>query len=212
MSSSPEDDTSTESNTPSKEDPPEDDFPGEKEKLWLGGESPLTAKEWKLLRAPFSRHAYVVDTRAAGRAPEHLAGEDGPYPTVVDLRLRAEAVRGRLDWVTGPGRYSYRFEPGPQDGGHQAVFCHLQIGDATRTGTGKRSSLTKARRTALASAAAAFGIGASGRTVGPVTAEREMWNQVPDSILDTLEDRDEPEFWGPGDSPPEDASPADTAA
>jgi hypothetical protein len=204
--------SSTTENDTSNEDPPEDDFPGEKEKLWLGGESPLEAEEWKLLRAPFSRHAYVVDTRAGGRTPEQFAGEDDLYTTVVDLHLRAEAVRGRLDWVIGPGQYSYRFEPGPQDGGQRSVFCHFQLGDATRTGTGTASSLKMARRIALAEAAAAFGIGTSGRAAGPVTAERKMWNEVPDSILDTLEVRDEPEFWGPGDSPPEDASPADTAA
>lgn len=211
MSSSPEDDTSTESNTHTEEDPPEDDFPGDKGKLWLGGESPLTAEEWKLLRAPFSRHAYLVDVQSGGRTPEQFAGEDDLFATVVDLHLRAEAIRGRLDWVLGPGRYSYRFEPGPQDGGQRSVFCHFQLGDATRTGTGTGSSLKVARRIALAEAAAAFGIGASGRAAGPVTAERKMWNQVPDSILDTLEDRDEPEFWGPADGPPEDASPAESA-
>lgn len=209
MSSSTEHDMSAQESA--QDDPAEGDFPGEKGKLWLGEESPLTAQEWKLLRAPFSRHAYVVDSRAAGRKPEHFAGEDDLYTTVIDLHLRAEAIRGRLDWVIGPGRYSYRCEPGPQEGGQRSVFCHFQLGDATRTGTGTGSSLKTARRIALAEAAAAFGIGASGRIAGPVTAERKMWNQVPDSILDTLEDRSGPEFWGPGDSPPEDASPAEAA-
>lgn len=216
MSSTPEstteDDTPTESDAHGEEDPPEADFPGKKGKLWLGEERPLTADEWELLRASFDRSAYVIDSRAVGRTPAVLAGETDIARAVVDTRLRAEVVRDRLDWVIGPERHSYRLEPGPQKGGKHLLFCHLQVGDATRTGIGTGSRLQGARRSALAEAAAAFGIGASGQIAGPVAAEKERRNYVPDSVLDALEQQEGPSFWAPGGEPPEDASPADAAA
>jgi len=162
---------------------------------------PLTDEEWDRLRAPFAWEAYVIKTRAAGRTPGHLTGEDGPHPTVIDLYLRTEAIRDRLDWVLGPGRYSYRFETGPRDGGRQSLFCHLRIGGAVRTGTGTYSTLRTARKLALASAAAAFGIGTSGRSAGPVAAEKELRNEVPDPVLEALEEKTRPSPWTPEETP-----------
>jgi hypothetical protein len=116
---------------------------------------------------------------------------------VIDLRLPAEVIRDRLDWVLGPGRYSYRFEPGPQAGGRRSVFCHLRIGGAARTGTGTYSKLWTAQRIALADAAVAFGIGASGRAAGPVAAEKERRTVVPDPVLEALEEQARPSPWTP---------------
>lgn len=187
MSSTPKRDAQSEEDLPTAEDPP-------------AAEDSVTAEEWRRLRSPFSRDAYLVDSRAVGRSPECLAGEEGRHPAIVDLHLRPRAVRGRLDCVLGPGRYSYRFEPGPQEGGQCSIFCHLRIEGAARTGIGAESSLKAARRTALPGAAAAFGIGASGRAAGPVTTKKEIRNHVPGAILDSLEQGEEPALWAPEES------------
>lgn len=163
-------------------------------------EQPLTAEQWERLRAPFSWKAYIVDNRAVGYAPRHLSGEeegDDLHPAVIDLRLRPEAIRDRLDSALGPERWSYRLEVGPQAGGRYSLLCHLQVGSARRSGTGTGSSLSAARRIALAGAAEAFGIGASGLAAGPMTAEIELRNEVPDRILEALEEGAEPSRWTP---------------
>jgi hypothetical protein len=161
---------------------------------------PVTREEWDRLRAPFSWKAYIVDNRAVGYAPRHLSGEeegDDLHPAVIDLRLRPEAIRDRLDLALGPERWSYRLEVGPQAGGRYSLLCHLQVGSARRSGTGTGSSLSAARRIALAGAAEAFGIGASGLAAGPMTAEIELRNEVPDRILEALEEGAEPSRWTP---------------
>jgi hypothetical protein len=170
----------------------------------LGPHPLVSADEWDRLRAPFSREAYVVDSRAVGYAPEHLPGENAGealHPSVIDLRLRPEAVRDRLDLVVGPDRWSYRFEPGRRDGGgNQSVFCHLRIGSASRSGIGTSPSLRVAHRAALASAAVAFGIGASGLATGPMAAEKEVRHEVPDPVLEALEKRADPSRWAPAET------------
>ncbi|MFB6232157.1 MAG: hypothetical protein ABEL04_13485 [Salinibacter sp.] len=166
-------------------------------------EKPLTAEEWARLRAPFSWNAYIVDHRAIGHAPRHLGGRaegDDRHPAVVDLRLRPEAIRDRLDRVLGPERWSYRLEVGPQAGGHYSLLCHLQVGPARRTGPGAGSTMRTARRIALAGAALAFGIGASGRSAGPIEAEIELRNEVPDRVLEALEQETEPSRWTPDEA------------
>lgn len=170
----------------------------------LGPHPLVSADEWDQLRAPFSREAYIVDSRAVGYAPEHLPGEsaeDPLHPSVIDLRLRPEAVRDRLDLVVGPDRWSHRFEPGRRDGGgNQSVFCHLRIGSASRSGIGTSPSLRVAHRAALASAAEAFGIGASGLATGPMAAEKEVRHEVPDPVLEALEKRADPSRWAPAET------------
>lgn len=160
-------------------------------------EAPLTVEEWDQLRAPFSRGAYIVDSRAVGRTPEMLAGDDDKAQSVIDLRLRPTAIRDRLDLTVGPARWSYRFEPGLRERGHHSVFCHLHVGPTARTGIGADSNHRGAGRIALAGAAEAFGIGASGQASGPVDAEMEVRHHVPDRTLKALEKKDEPFRWAP---------------
>ena len=186
---------------------------------------PVTSEEWHRLRAPFSRDAYIVDTRATGRAAANLplkaysedsggsksgeskSGGSGPKgessgqnvnQSVVDLRLRPEAIRDRLDLVLGPGRYGYRLEPGPEAGGTFSMRCHLRVGFGRRTGIGTASSPRMAGRVALASAAEAFGMGASGKLSGPIIAGHESRRQLPGPVLDRLERREDPSSWTPG--------------
>jgi len=111
----------------------------------------VTPEEWRRLRAPFSREAYVVGSRATGRPAANLplkAYSEEAHPdrahsnksqsgderessgrdlnqAVVDLWLRPEAIRDRLDLVLSPGRYGYRLEPGPKVGGTFSMRCHL---------------------------------------------------------------------------------------
>jgi hypothetical protein len=172
-----------------------------------GSESTLMPEEWGRLRAPFSRHAYIVKSRATGRGEANLpvdsrsgnGKEDGSNRTVVDLRLRPEAIRDRLDRVLSPDRYSYRFEPGPESGGMFAMFCHLRIGSATRTGIGTDTRSRKAGRLALAEAALAFGIGASGQISGPVLADHHSRYKLSEPILEALEQEQRPARWAPGE-------------
>jgi hypothetical protein len=177
----------------------------------------ITDEEWDRLRAPFSRCAYVVSTRAIGRTERALPGGrdarkedtrpeapqeegsqiDSSSRVVADLRLRARAIRDRLDLVVGPQRYSFRLEAAPDEGAERSVFCHLQIGAARRTGIGTGSSYQSARKLAIANAALAFGIGKSGKTAGPIIAGRESRYDVPSSILEALETGDDPSLWAP---------------
>lgn len=182
----------------------------------------MTSEEWHRLRAPFSRDAYIVDTRATGRAAANLplkaysedSGSGGSTSggsgseeessgqnvnqSVVDLRLRPEAIRDRLDLVLGPGRYGYRLEPGPEAGGTFSMRCHLRVGFGRRTGIGTASSPRMAGRVALASAAEAFGMGATGKLSGPIMAGHESRRQLPGPVLDRLERREDPSAWTPG--------------
>lgn len=169
----------------------------------------ITEDEWDRLRAPFSRHAYVIDSRATGRVEANLPIErddqeksqaSGLNQAIIDLRLRIEAIQDRLDVVLGPERYSFRFEPGPNDSGERTLFCHLQIGAASRTGIGIGSTYRKARKVALSNAALAFGIGASSQVAGPIVAGKESHYDVPSSILEALETRNAPSLWAPEDS------------
>lgn len=168
-----------------------------------GPGSTVTPAEWRRLRAPFSAQAYVVETRATGRTAANLPleayaeEEGGPNRSVVDLRLRQTAILDRLDLVLGPGRYAYRFEPGQEAGGTFAMLCHLRVGPARRTGVGTGSSPKTAAQAALADAALAFGVGASGRGAGPVVAERESQTELPTPVLKALEQRQEPAPWTP---------------
>lgn len=188
----------------------------------LGGAArrPVASEEWHRLRAPFSRDAYIVDTRATGRAAANLplkaysegsggstsggsgSGDEGSdqnvNQSVVDLRLRPEAIRDRLDLVLRPGRYGYRLEPGPEAGGTFSMRCHLRVGFGRRTGIGTASSPRMAGRVALASAAEAFGMGASGKLSGPIMAGHESRRQLPGPVLDRLERREDPSAWTPG--------------
>jgi hypothetical protein len=198
----------------------------------------VTSEEWHRLRAPFSRDAYIVDTRATGRAAANLplkaysegsersqsggsksgesksgesksggsrSGDEGSdqnvNQSVVDLRLRPEAIRDRLDLVLGPGRYGYRLEPGPEAGGTFSMRCHLRVGFGRRTGIGTASSPRMAGRVALASAAEAFGMGATGKLSGPIIAGHESRRQLPGPVLDRLEQREDPSAWTPGSEP-----------
>lgn len=167
---------------------------------------PITDEEWNRLRAPFCRSAYVIDARAIGRTEATLGigekSEDasqgkGSNQVVADLRLRAKVIRDRLDWVLGPQRYSYRLELAPDGNAEHSVLCHLQIGRASRTGIGTGSSYRAARKVALAGAALAFGIGASGKTSGPTIVGRKSRYDVPASVLDALEAREDPSPWTP---------------
>ena len=172
-----------------------------------GSEATLTPEAWDRLRAPFSRHAYIVKSRATGRGESNLpvdsrpgnGKEDGSNRTVVDLRLRPEAIRDRLDRVLSPDRYSYRFEPGPETGGKFAMFCHLRVGPATRTGIGTDTGSRKAGRVALAEAALAFGIGASGQISGPVLAGHHSRYELSEPVLEALEQEQKPARWTPGE-------------
>lgn len=171
---------------------------------------PVTDKEWDRLRAPFSRTAYVVNARAAGRTESNLpVGKDVQEKAsqtttsnrvVADLRLRTEAIRSRLDLVLGPQRYSFRLEAAPNESAERAVFCHLRIGTASRTGIGTGSSYQPARKLALANAALDFGIGTTGQAAGPIIVGRESRYDVPPSILEALETRDKPSLWAPEES------------
>lgn len=164
-----------------------------------------TSEEWARLRAPFSRHAYVVESRATGRTvaalfPEESTQEKATKLAIVDLYLQTEAVHSRLDRVLGPERYTYRLESGPASRGSHPVLCHLQIDDVSRTGIGTGSTLRAARQVALANAASAFGIGASGRKAGPIVVERESWYDAPEFILQALEQQEEASSpWRPGE-------------
>lgn len=199
---------------------------------------PVTSGEWRRLRAPFSREAYVVGSRATGRTAANLplgaysgksspagepgssgesSGESSPESgndgenlnqAVVDLRLRPEAIRDRLDLILSPGRYGYRLEPGPEAGGTFSMRCHLRIGPGRRTGVGTGRSPQEAGRVALASAAKAFGMGATGKVAGPVVADRESWHRLPGPVLERLEQEEEPAPWTPGGEPLEEASQA----
>lgn len=162
---------------------------------------PITPEEWRRLRVPFSRDAYVVESRATGRSTAslplaaHAKGDPNDAPTntsVVDLRLRPEAIRDRLDLVLSPGRYTYRYEPGPNAGGTFSMLCHLRVGRAERTGVGTGTSLQMAGQVALSDAASAFGMGAVGKIAGPVLAERESRFQLPESVLQALETQQKP--------------------
>ena len=198
----------------------------------------VTPEEWRRLRAPFSREAYVVGSRATGRPAANLplkayseeghpdgTQSDRSHPekphsdrshsnksqsgderessgrdlnqAVVDLWLRPEAIRDRLDLVLSPGRYGYRLEPGPKAGGTFSMRCHLQVGPGRRTGIGTASSPRTAGEVALAGAAEAFGIGASGKITGPLVADRESWHRLPGPVLERLERREEPSAWTP---------------
>lgn len=169
-----------------------------------------TEEEWQRLRAPFSRNAYIVKPRASGRTETALPvegrdREEGSYAdttkrAVADLQVRARAIRDRLDLVLGPHRYSYRLEPVPGESAEQSVFCHLQIGPASRTGIGTDSSHRSAQKDALADAALAFGIGASGQVAGPVITGQKSHYEVPSSVLDALETQNSPSFWAPENS------------
>lgn len=191
----------------------------------LAAEREVTSREWRRLRAPFSREAYVVGSRATGRTAANLplgayseesqpnesqSGSGGGSPNetrnqaVVDLWLRAEAIRDRLDLVLGPGRYGYRLEAGPEAGGTFSMRCHLRIGPGRRTGIGTGRSLQQAGKVALASAAEAFGMGASGKIAGPLVADSESWHQLPGPVLERLERREELSSWAPGSSGSED--------
>lgn len=160
-----------------------------------GPHAPVTDEEWDRLRAPFSRHAYVVHSRAAGRveanlpvgADEESSQADSLNQVVADLRLDILAIRDRLDLVLGPQRYSFRLEAVPDGGAERSVFCHLQIGAASRTGIGTGSGYQSARKLAIANAALAFGIGRSDRISGPIVAARESHYDVPSSVLKALE-------------------------
>lgn len=163
-----------------------------------------TSEEWARLRAPFSRHAYVVESRAIGRTvaslfPEESAQEKATNLAIVDLYLQTEAVHARLDRVLGPERYRYRLELGPASGGSHPVLCHLQIGAVSRTGIGTGSTLRTARQVALAEAASAFGIGASGWKAGPIVVEQESWYDTPELILEGLEQQEGASSWRPGE-------------
>jgi len=210
MSNSPEDENNSDTSTAA--DPPDrnradGNAPGEN---LPDPDAPITKDEWSRLRAPFSRRAYVVEKRAAGRVEAHLPVEEGTREensqadrlnqAVVDLRLSPEAIRERLDLVIGPHRYSYRMEPAPDDGADRIVICHLHIGAASRSGTGVDSSYRTARRIALASAAVGFGIGRSGKTTGPIMVGREGRFDLPSSVLEALETRVAPSLWAPEES------------
>lgn len=164
---------------------------------------PVTSDEWRRLRAPFSQEAYVVVGRAIGCTAENLAGNDVSDQAVVDLHPRARAIRERLDLVLGPGRYSYRMEAGPEgasagySSGPCSMFCHLRIGGVARTGSGTGSRLEVAGSVALARAAAAFGIGASGRVTGPIVIEQNTSTEMPSQIRKILEEQAEPSLWAP---------------
>lgn len=164
---------------------------------------PVTSEEWSRLRAPFSQEAYVTVGRATGRTAENLAGRDNSEQAVVDLHPRPRAIRDRLDLVLGPGRYSYRMEAGPEgasagySSGPCSMFCHLRIGGVARTGSGTGSRLGVAGAVALARAAAAFGIGASGQVTGPVVVQQNAPTRGPIQIREILEQRDEPSLWAP---------------
>lgn len=220
MSATNEDNPSGKNDPPYKDDTPDhkspdndpqSDSPGKSAtgqgETPAGADAPLTSEEWERLRAPFSRHAYVVESRATGRVEANLPVDARPAggevsdsnKSVVNLRLRKRAIRDRLDRVLGPGRYSYCFEPGPETGGTFLLFCDLRIGSATRTGVGSGSALRKAVRVALAEAAIGFGIGASGPVAGPILSDRESQHKLPRSILDALEQREEPSRWAPGE-------------
>jgi len=170
----------------------------------------VTKEEWERLRAPFSRGAYIVNSRAVGNTESALpvegegqkeAAQIGRSRGVIaDLRVAALAIRDRLDLVLGPERYSYRLEPVPDESAERSVFCHLRIGTASRTGIGTDSSYRNARKNALADAAVAFGIGASGKAAGPILVGRESSYDVPSSILETLETRVAPSLWAPEES------------
>ncbi|WP_263784475.1 hypothetical protein [Salinibacter grassmerensis] len=184
-------------------------------------ERQVTPEEWRRLRAPFSRKAYVVGSRATGRTAANLPleafssesrrsqpGDEQEESSqdlnqaVVDLRLRPEAIRDRLDLVLCPGRYGYRLEPGPEASGTFSMRCHLRVGPGRRTGIGTASSPRVAGQVALASAAEAFGMGASGKIAGPLVADRKSWHRLPDPVLERLEQREEPSPWTPDSGPP----------
>ena len=116
---------------------------------------------------------------------------------VVDLWLRPEAIRGRLDLVLGPGRYGYRLEPGPKAGGTFSMRCRLRVGSGRRTGMGTASSPRTAGEVALAGAAEAFGMGASEKITGPLVADRESWHWLPGPVLERLTRREEPSAQAP---------------
>jgi hypothetical protein len=169
-------------------------------------ERSVAPEEWRRLRAPFSRDAYVVESRATGRSAANLPLEayseegdknDDTNKSVVDLRLRPEAIRDRLDLAVGPGRYAYRFESGIEAGGTFSMLCYLRVGPATRTGVGTGSSPQTAGHVALASAASAFGMGTSGKIAGPIVAKRESRYELPTPVLEALERQEEPSPWTP---------------
>jgi hypothetical protein len=170
----------------------------------------VTEEEWDRLRAPFSRSAYIVNARAVGNTESNLPVEGESQKeaaqigrsrgVIADLQVHPVAIRDRLDLVLGPERYSYRYEPASGESAEQSVFCHLRIGTASRTGIGTDSSYRNAQKGALADAAVAFGIGASGKAAGPILVGRKSSYDVSSSILEALETRVAPSLWAPEES------------
>ena len=200
-------DSSTGADSPGRDRAGGNDAPGEN---LPDPDAPITEEEWKRLRAPFSRSAYIVKSKAVGNTEASLpvkgegrdeAAQIGRSRGVVaSLQVDPLAIRERLDLVLGPERYSYRFEPVPGESAERSVFCHLQIGTASRTGAGTGSSYRSAQKDALADAALAFGIGRSGSVAGPIVIGRESSYDVPSSVLDALETKETPSLWAPEES------------
>lgn len=171
---------------------------------------PVTPEEWERLRAPFSIDAYQADPWAAARPegrssdrPSGDSGEKGHQKAIVHLTLRAQAVRGRLDRVLGPGRYSYRLELA-SPGSRGAILCHLQVGRSVRTGVAKqRRELREVENSALARAAAAFGMGHARGAARPVLAKRVNRYDLPTEAVRRVEEREEVSPWTPDGEPPE---------
>lgn len=147
----------------------------------------LGPEEWERLRAPFVSEAYHCQIEASARS-----GTKG----IVRFVLAPEAIQDRLDLVLGPGRYSYRFDRVPATA-KPTVFCHLQIGRATRTGVGDAPDWRPATGKAFSDAAAAFGIGRAGARADSVVADIDYGVHPQKEDLKQLERSPTPDMWAP---------------
>jgi hypothetical protein len=115
---------------------------------------------------------------------------------VATFILFPEAVQDRLDAVLGPGRYNYWFEQVP-DTSEPTIFCHLQIGRATRSGVGEGQSWYHATGMALSDAAAGFGIGQAGARAESVVADIDYGVHPQNEDLEQLERPLTADMWAP---------------
>lgn len=164
----------------------DDDLDGASDREVDGPDS----EEWERLRAPFASEAYHCQVEASARSATK---------GIVRFVLAPEAIQDRLDLVLGPGRYSYWFDR-LRDTAKPTVFCHLQIGRATRTGVGDASDWRPATGKALSDAAAAFGIGRAGARADSVVADIDYGVHPQKEDLDQLERPPTPDMWAPEDA------------